>query len=373
MNLYFDNASTSFPKPIALARAMSDWLMGDGGTYGRAATPRVLHSVAQVERCRDLLTTMIGAPIEKAENLIFTHNATHAANLVLRGLHFSAADRILVSPMEHNAIMRPVEYLRVTDGVQYGTLPAMANGIIDTKALDGIDTKGVKLVIVNHISNVNGVCQPLTEIGAWAAANDIEFMVDASQSIGVAEINVESQKIDYLIFTGHKALFGPMGTGGAWIGKPNKVEPLIYGGTGSNSASYSMPDYLPDRMQGGTPNVVGIVGLMASIDNRPEPLHTARDLEQTIARIASRDGITVYGAAGNSLFSLTHSLLSPSTIAEKLYNHYKIEVRAGLHCAPAAHRHLGTFPSGTVRIATSPYHTATDLEYLAQAIEKICI
>ncbi|MEG2527330.1 MAG: aminotransferase class V-fold PLP-dependent enzyme [Mucinivorans sp.] len=371
MNRYFDNASTSFPKPAAVAQAMSEWLASCGGTYGRAATPRVLDSVARVERCRNALSRLIGAKSEQSENLIFTHNATHASNLVLQGLDWADAKHVLISPMEHNAVMRPLEYLRQTRGVSFQALPAASDGMIDTQALEKIDSRGVRLLIINHMSNVNGVCQPLGAIGRWAKERKIEMMVDASQSIGTEEINIEEQMIDYLIFTGHKALFGPMGTGGVWLREPQNVRPLIYGGTGSNSASYLMPPDLPDRMEGGTPNVVGLVGLLAAIENHPVARHTALDLQTTIDRIAAIDGVKLYGHG--SLFSIASSHIAPSALARQLYDHYRIEVRAGLHCAPAAHRHLGSFPVGTVRVATSPYHSAEDLAYLAQALERICI
>lgn len=367
MNRYFDNASTSYPKPSAVGRAMCLWLEDGGGTYGRAASQRVLQSVQAVERCRDLLCSMIGSPAELSENLFFTHNATHAANTILKGIGLKAGDRVLVSPMEHNAVMRPLEFL----GVKYELLPALEDGSIDTDALCLLDVSGVKLVIVNHISNVNGVVQPLAKIGTWCASANLKFMIDASQSIGVEDINVNKNEIDYLVFTGHKALLGPMGTGGFWARNPCSIEPLIYGGTGSNSDSFEMPSHYPDRMEAGTPNVVGIVGLLSAIENRPKELLCRAEIEQFHALISSNTSIKVFGDPSR-VFSFTHNELSPSEIAGKLYNDYQIEVRSGLHCAPLAHRHLGTFPSGTVRVALSPYHKGEDLEYFATSLKQIC-
>lgn len=371
MNNYFDNASTSFPKPAELGRAMSEWLVECGGTYGRAASDRVLHSVAMVERCRDLLASMIGAA-DKAEHLFFTQNATHASNAVLKGIDWRAGDRVLVSPMEHNAVMRPLEYLRTRFGIEYAVLPADERGRIDTSALQKVDIKGVKLVIINHISNVNGTTQPLDQIGRWTKANGLKFMVDASQSIGYKEINVSTANIDFLIFTGHKSLYGATGTGGMWIKEPDAIEPLMHGGTGSNSESFEMPSHYPDRMEGGTPNVAGIVGLLAAIENRPQAMHSPKDLQNFHARISSITSIKVLSEI-DQIISLTHNKLQPSEIASKLYSDYKIEVRSGLHCAPLAHRHLGTYPSGTVRISLSPYHSPQDLDRAAKALETICI
>lgn len=374
MNNYFDNASTSFPKPAQVGRAMSEWLVECGGTYGRAASDRVLRSVAMVERCRDKLAAMIGAS-DKAEHLFFTQNATHASNAVLKGIDWRTGDRILVSSMEHNAVMRPLEYLRARSGVEYDVLPADEHGQIDVTALEKVDITDVKLVIINHISNVNGVVQPLDEIGRWTKANGLKFMVDTSQSIGYKEININNSNVDFLIFTGHKALYGPTGTGGMWIKEPDAIEPLMHGGTGSNSESFEMPIHYPDRMEGGTPNVAGIVGLLAAIENHPQTtkaaVHSWQDLQSFHARISSIPSIKVLSDI-NPIISLTSSKLQPSEIAAKLHSDYKIEVRSGLHCAPLAHRHLGTYPTGTVRISTSPYHSAEDLDRVAVALEKIC-
>lgn len=368
MNTYFDNASTSFPKPVAVGVAMCRWLTEQGGTYGRSASERVLQSVAMVEKCRDLLSAMIGSPSNLSENLFFTPNATHAANTVLKGIGLKKGDRVLVSPMEHNAVMRPLEFL----GVEYEVLPAFADGSIDTEALFLLDVDDVKLIIINHISNVNGVIQPLEKIGQWCAARRLKLMIDASQSIGAEQIDVEKSNVDYLIFTGHKALLGPMGTGGFWTRDPSSIEPLIHGGTGSNSDSLDMPSHYPDRMEAGTPNVVGIVGLLAAIENRPKTLHSKADLEHLHARISSNTSLKVFGDVGR-VFSLASNKLPSSQIARILYERYKIEVRSGLHCSPLAHRHLKTFPAGAVRIAISPYHTAQELEYLATSLSQICI
>lgn len=368
MNLSFDNASTSYPKPQCVGRAMSSWLEDCGGTYGRAAYGRVVDSVAIVEDCRDRLAQLVGAPL--AENLFFTLNATYGANAVISGLKLSPADRVLVSALEHNAIMRPL----VNSSAEYLILPSLADGRVDVERLPEFDTHGVKLVIINHISNVNGVEQPMALVGAWAKSRGLPLMVDVSQSLGIRDVDVQAWMADYLIFTGHKALLGPMGVGGFWARDPQSLSPFVYGGTGSNSDSFDMPLHYPDRMEAGTPNIVGLVGLNAALDERKKIViaHNSDDYLSLVARVRKIDGIRVFSGSA-PLFSLVSDRLSPSAIAQGLYDRFGIEVRSGLHCAPMAHRNLGTYPEGSVRISPSVFHSATDFEYLAQAIEAVCM
>lgn len=375
MNLYFDNASTSFPKPKEVAEAITSCLTDCGGTYGRASYPRVMTSTSIVEECRDLIGELLG--LDSGDNIFFTSNATGGANTLLKGLAKRLKGRtIYTTALEHNAIMRPLESLKEEYGVVVKSLPSASDGSVVHQKLTEIDVTNVALVVINHQSNVNGVIQPLEKIVTWAKSCGIQTMVDSSQSLGDTPIEVGRTGIDYLIFTGHKGLYGPTGIGGFYAKNPQDITPLIHGGTGSNSHSFSMPTTLPDKFEAGTPNIIGAAGLKAALENKPQQLHTNADFRALINDIESIDGVTLHRSSNldvqGSLFSITHTTLTPSTISRELYEQYGIETRQGLHCSPAAHQYLGTMPNGTVRIATSPYHTKQDFDQLVSALKSIC-
>ncbi len=370
-NLYFDNASTSFPKPPSVAQAMLDYMTKIGGTYARGAYPRILQSSGIVEECRELLLEKIGA--NPNDNIVFTSNATEAANILLFGLGLKNC-KVLVSPLEHNAIMRPLEQLRQTKGVIWEILPAHKDGKIDTEALKQVDKAGVELIIINHQSNLNGVIQPLTEIKQWA--ENIKLVVDTSQSLGYEDINVSNSHIDYLIFTGHKGLHGPTGTGGLYIKQGLVISPTKFGGTSTLSHSIQMPTTIPDSLEAGTPNMVGIAGLLAALKSPIDPQHTKNDFLEMLNKIKAIKNLNVYCAENTAhqgeLFSVNHNLIKTHMFASELYDQFKIECRSGLHCAPLAHAHLGTSEVGSIRFSLSPYHTREDLSILYKALEKIC-
>ncbi len=387
-NLYFDNASTSFPKPAAVASAISSYLTEVGGTYGRAAYGRVYRSSAMVEACRDLLAQRLNA---SPESVFFTKNATEAANLILSSLSLTGI--VWVSPMEHNAIMRPLTHLAEQKGFEIRYLPCLQNGKVDLEALASLSSDNASLVIINHQSNVNGVVQPLKEIKRWCGA--IPMLVDATQSFGRLPLDVKTLDLDFLFFTGHKYLLGPTGIGGFYVKDPTQLTPLLYGGTGSHSASYDMPELYPDRFEAGTPNLVGIAGLKAALENPVPSAHTSADWLSLLARLSELSDLKIYASLDLSLcsdtdlfspvsatrfesespygelFSLRHAEMSVSEFSYRLFDEYGIETRSGLLCAPLAHRTLQTFPEGTVRIAPSVFHTPSDFERLYDAVLKL--
>ena len=374
MNLYFDNASTSFPKPPMVAEAIVSCITNCGGTYGRGAYPRVLRSTSIVEECRDLIGELLG--LSSGDNIFFTANATGGSNTILKGIAQELRGKtIYVSALEHNAVMRPLEYLKGVCNIRVETLPSAVDGRVIVNRLSEV-VGDVALVIVNHQSNINGVIQPLEEIAKWAKNSGYQLMVDATQSLGDTPIDVEKLGVDYLIFTGHKGLYGPTGIGGFYAREPENITPLIHGGTGSNSDSYSMPTIYPDVFEAGTPNIIGAAGLKAALENRPEYRHDRADFIELIEDVESISGVTVCRSSDlefqGALFSITHAQLLPSVISKRLFDGYGIETRQGLHCSPATHQHLGTMPAGTVRIATSHYHTKEDFSVLIGAIRGVC-
>ncbi len=372
VNLYFDNASTTFPKPAAVGEAIARYLNECGGTYGRGFYSRVRKATAMVEECRDALGRIVGV---SAEHLFFTSGATVAANMILKGLTL-AGRTVLVSGMEHNAVMRPLNDLAVHCGVKIGYLPSLPDGTVDLTAMQ--IPEDTALIVVNHQSNVNGVIQPINRILELAAGTPV--MLDATQSIdvtGISGLAPDDKRPDYLIFTGHKALYGPTGVGGVYIKDPDMLAPMILGGTGSNSESYLMPEIYPDRFEAGTLNVAGIGGLYAAICNPPVPLHSREDLAEMMNQLHLIKGITLHCAGSfdrqGETFSITHNMLSPAGLSEILFTDYGCETRQGLHCAPLAHRTIGTFPMGTVRVSLSPYHSVEDMQTLVKAMKKICV
>lgn len=367
MNLYFDNCATSFPKPPEVAEAMVNHLNITGGTYGRSAYPRILMSSSVVEECRDRLAGIIGT--KESGKIVFTANATTALNLMIQGI-CSKGGHVLTSSMEHNAVARPLEHLRQMGRITWETLESAPDGRILPEKIASKLRPDTILVAICHMSNVNGMAQSPGEIKQ--AIGDIPLLVDASQSLGQFPVEADNWGIDFLAFTGHKSLLGPTGTGGAFIRDTGQIEPLIFGGTGSGSDSLLMPSILPDRFEAGTPNITGIHGLNAALKNRPEARHSREDFRELLKEVKKNLDYQVRCAGDfahqGKLFSVVHRRKSGSELALAFYEKYGIECRAGLHCAPLAHRHLGSFPGGDCRFSLSPYHTPEELEFLARAI-----
>jgi selenocysteine lyase/cysteine desulfurase len=226
--------------------------------------------------------------------------------------------------------------------------------------------------VVNHESNVNGVIQPLGEIKQRLGS--VPLLVDASQFFGSIPLSVDKWNIDFLAFTGHKALLGPTGTGGLFIRNPASLEPVIYGGTGSASESFDMPNFVPDRFEAGTPNIVGIYGLLAALQKPPFCRHSRAEYRQFIEELQNLSSLKVLCAERfedqGEVFSLLQPGQDPATLARRLFEDFRIETRVGLHCAPMAHKTLGTYPNGSLRISTSRNHSTDDFSYVTNAIKE---
>lgn len=368
MNLYFDNATTSHPKPNAVSDAMADEVLHGGG-YSRGAYGRIAQTTLTVERCRDAVGEFFG--LENGDNIVFYLNATGAANLILQKYDFGGV--VYISPMEHNAIMRPLEYLKSVKNLEIKILPHFSDGLVDIDAMSKIVVSEPGIVLVNHQSNVNGVIQPVDQIADWAKKSGLKVMVDTVQSLG--NVSFKIGNIDFAIFAGHKTLLGPTGVGGAYIADIESVDSLIFGGTGSRSDSFLMPDVAPDKFEAGTPNTVGIAGLLAALENRPKSSHSIDDFKCFVEELRSNSELNLVVANDfanqGQVFSFTHKRLSSSEVSTRLYSEFGIETRSGLHCSPTAHRTLGTFPHGTVRVALSPYHTKEDMQCFIDSVSLL--
>ncbi len=368
LNKYFDNGATSFPKPQKMVEQVASYIQNIGGTYGRSSHPRVQETTLLVEECRDMLLEKISG---QSGSLVWTANATDATNMLLSGL--ANLKKVAVSPTEHNCVMRPLHYL----GIEYDVLPHNSDCSINLQKLKDIDFSQYSLVIINHQSNVNGVVQDIAEIKKIIGQTPL--MLDCSQSIGERDIFVESWGVDYMVFTAHKGLLGLSGLGGFYARDISTVATSRFGGTGSKSDSFEMPDFYPDRFQAGTPNTVGIVALYYAMQNTPKAQHTFSDFVNVVERINKIPSLKVYCSTDyrniqnqGELFSLVSDKYSVAEFAGLLLDKFGIETRSGLHCAPLIHEHLGTLNGGSVRISFSKYHNVKDLDYLCGAIISLC-
>lgn len=378
--IYLDNAATSWPKPPAVTAAMTDFLERAGGNPGRSGHRLSIAAGRIVYDTRESLAEFFG--IRDPLRVIFTLNATHALNLAIQGL-LQPGQRVVTGGMEHNAVMRPLRELEKR-GIRVEVVPVEKDGTLSPSAFAAALETETRLVVVNHASNVCGTLAPVQEIVALAHVAGALVLVDAAQTAGTLPIHLPSLGADLLAFTGHKALHGPPGTGGLILSDsfdPAQLNPLVRGGTGSRSEHETQPDDLPDRHESGTPNGVGIAGLGAGLAWIQERgLDAIRAHELTLAArlragLAEIPGVTVYGPQNPELatavISFTMQGKRVSEIGYRLDEEHEIFCRVGLHCAPAAHRSLGTFPEGTVRLAPGPTTTLGNIETVLGAVRKI--
>lgn len=369
INKYFDNAAMTFPKPKEVLAGLSEYISNIGGTYGRAAYGKTQQTTMIVEECRDMMLELMGS-----ENgyLCWAANSTDAVNILLSGLR-AELTKVLVSAMEHNAIMRVLVGL----GIEYDIAHYNEDGVIDLEWLYQQDLSNYSMVFINHQSNINGAVQPIDKIKE--IIGDIPIFVDCSQSLGEREFCADKWRVDYAVFTAHKGLCGITGLGGFYAKDISKIKVTRFGGTGSRSESELMPDLYPDKFQPGTPNTVGIVALYHAISNPPTMMHTFSDFIWLVNRLKSIETLKIYVAENytdsskqGEVFSVVCSKNGVSSLADKLWNKFGVATRAGLHCAPIAHKTIGTYPSGSVRISLSKYHTRAEIEWLYKVIEQIC-
>ncbi|MCF7791507.1 MAG: aminotransferase class V-fold PLP-dependent enzyme [Victivallales bacterium] len=370
MNKYFDNAATSFPKPQNVGEEVLNYLNKTGGPYGRSFYKKALDVAVKVEDTREKLAELL--KIYNPDNLAFSPNATFGLNTIIKSIVYSGSE-VLVSGMEHNAVMRPLHQLGKERDFSMKYLPTAVDGTVITERINEVVTDKTSLAVINHQSNVNGVIQPVKEIKQ--TLENTPVLLDIAQSFGAVDIQLDDWGIDYAAFTGHKSLLGPTGIGGFYMKNPELISPLITGGTGSRSESYEYPQNMPDKFEGGTFNIAGIYGLYGALANKPAPYHTNDDFFSFIKEIKKLKKFSIYSAVhkqyqGN-VFSIKSKEKSCSELCRILSDKYGISTRAGLHCAPLAHKTLKTFPEGTLRISPSIYHTLDDFNYVIKALAEI--
>ena len=398
--IYLDNAATSFPKPPQVMEAMIHFMTKVGANPGRAGHTLAKKAEQIVQHARESIAQLFNIP--DTQRIVFTMNVTESINTVLYGF-LNDGDHVVTTAMEHNAVIRPLKHLEGKGAIDLSIVRCDHQGLLDMDALKKAIKKKTALVVINHASNVCGTIQDIR--GVKNIIGDIPLLVDTAQTAGCYPIDIIKDGIDFLTFTGHKGLMGPQGTGGLYIREGLTIRPLKRGGTGSVSESFEQPDFLPDAMESGTQNNVGIAGLGAGVDFILETgVETIRLHEQLLTSTLLNafrhlPGVTVYGPLNAEKQTATISLtfdsilpdgadqtlggcgainlawidegVHPKEVGSILNEEFDILVRVGLHCAPLAHKTLGTFPEGSVRLGMGYFNTLEEIEVIAGAIKKI--
>jgi len=376
--IYLDNAATSWPKPESVYQTMDEFLRTKGGNPGRGSHSLAVAAKEAVEATRLLVARLINA--QEMERIIFTLNCTDALNLGLKGL-LKPGDHVITSCIGHNSVVRPLRKLE-QQGVKITRLPPSSDaGVVSAQGIEDAITKDTKLVVITHASNVTGVIQPIEEYGALSRRHNLIFMVDAAQTAGKYPIDVQIGNIDLLAFSGHKGLLGPPGTGVLYVGNRVDLDSLREGGTGSHSELEEQPADLPYKFESGTVNSVGISGLGAGLKFIfNEGLGKIRAhgqylIDRLIEGLTAIPEVILYrskdGFKQVPIISFNLEGSAPAEVGAILDQAFDIKVRTGLHCAPAAHKTLGTFPLGTVRLSPGYFNTAKEINCTLEAIEEI--
>ena len=387
--IYLDQASTSFPKAPGVAQAMMDYLTMNGVNVNRGVYSSAYSAEEVIYATRQLLAELFH--FSKCKNVIFTPNVTTSLNFILKGF-LRPGDHILVSAMEHNAVMRPVVQL-ASQGISFDRIPCREDGSMILEEVEGMIRPQTRAIVTLHASNVCGTRMPLDALGEICQRHHLYFIVDSAQTAGIVPVDMERMHIDALAFTGHKGLRGPQGTGGFLVSQElaEQMEPLISGGTGSVSHTEAIPDFLPDRFESGTPNLPGIYGLheaLLFLNAQPQvaesPMQSLYEkelsltdyfLEQLLALDDTGRHIRIIGKKDltdrNAVVSIQTPEIDMSQVAWQLDSEYGVMTRVGLHCAPNAHKTLGTYPAGTIRFSFGPENTEDELDFAIQGLKEI--
>lgn len=380
---YLDNASTSFPKPKEVADSVYQYMTKLGCNINRGGYQNAYQTEEIVYETRSLLCRLFGA--KDCKNVVFTKNVTESINIILKGF-LNPGDHILVSSMEHNCVMRPLNQLAAL-GVTYSLIPCRTDGSLILEPIESLIKPETKAILCTHASNVCGTVLPIKEIGQICQKKRLRFFVDTAQTAGLLPISMEEMGIDALAFTGHKSLLGPQGIGG-FILKDDlvpEIEPLLAGGSGSFSHSIEIPSLMPDRFEAGTLNLPGIVALHASLNWIEEKRISNIYAHEMQLVEAFLKGLAVLENAGHiriigkkdmndrlGLVSIQTTNMDIAQVAFLLDENYQIMTRVGLHCAPIAHQTLGTFPTGTLRFSFGYFNDESDVTACLSALEDIC-
>lgn len=376
--IYLDNGATSFPKAPGVSESITDYLTNIGCNINRGAYESSFMAENIVYETRELLCELFN--YHKPENVIFTKNITESLNVLIKGL-CREDDHIIVSAMEHNAVMRPLNSL-TNIGLEYTKIECNEKGVLDSKDILKHIKENTKAVIMTHASNVCGTILKLEEVGRICNEKGIIFIIDTAQTAGFCKVDYDALKADAIAFTGHKGLLGPQGIGGFIINEKlvERMNTFIEGGTGSLSEYEVHPEYMPDKFEAGTMNIPGIYGLNAALKYLfKEGINSIKEkelylLESFLNQVSDIQNIRIIGKRTlqerTALISLDFPNHDNGEISYRLYKEFGIMTRCGLHCAPSAHKALKTFPNGTVRFSFSHFNTIGEINYTVSSIKK---
>ncbi len=375
--IYLDNAATSFPKPEEVYLAIEKIMRTQGSNPGRSGHKGAIEAGRVIFEARENISKLIEN--EDPLRIVFTLNATEALNTAIKGL-LKKGDHVVTTSMEHNSMLRPIKALE-NIGVSNTIVQCSEYGELDPKKIEKALRKNTKLIAVTHASNVTGTIMPINEIGTIAKKTGVCFLVDAAQTAGSYDVKVKENNIELLALAGHKGLLGPQGTGVLYIAEGVEVTQLKEGGTGSRSEDLFQPKFMPDKYESGTPNTLGIAGLSKGVEYiLNKGIKNIRDYEESLAEhfileLEKNKEVKIYGLRKRGKHSAVVSInigdedsAEISYILDKVYN---IATRAGLHCAPLAHKTIGTFEQGTVRFSFGIFNTHEEVEKVVRAIKEI--
>ena len=376
--IYLDNAATTFPKPESVYRAMDQFARTSQGNPGRTSHRMARDAEHVLNEARNRLNQLFHG--ENADRFAFSLNCTDALNMAIKGT-LRPGDHVVTTNLEHNSVSRPLEALARAGTVTLTRVLSDAGGTVDPAAIQAALTPKTRMIALTHASNVLGTIQPVAEVGAIARGRDVLFLVDVAQTAGCLPIDVQAMNVDLMAFPGHKALLGPTGTGGLYVRPGATIRPWREGGTGGDSTSPTQPAEWPFLMEGGTPNVVGVAGLLAGIqyvmERGPAAIHDHEiDLIERLRQMLDEmPGVTVYGHRDRSrrvaTLSFNFDNMSSSDLGGILDSTFDIAIRPSMHCSPYIHRALGTCPEGTVRVSPGPFNTVADIDAFADALRQI--
>lgn len=378
--MYLDNGATTYPKPCTVIDSMSGFLKDIGCSPGRGGYSKALDADRIVYNARKQICELFNGP--GIENVIFTQNITSSLNMVLKGM-FQEGWHIITTSMEHNSVMRPLSSLKAERGIEVTVVDCNKYGMLDANDIEKSIKHNTRAIVMTHASNLTGTIMPAEEVGQICRKHNLIFILDTAQSAGVLDLDFEKLNLDVLAFTGHKGLLGPQGTGGFIISKraAEMTKPFIEGGTGSKSHEDTQPLILPDKYESGTLNAVGIAGLKAAVEYiKSEGIKNIREHELRLCRkltegFLSMEGCILYGPHDPELKTGIAAMnikgTDPSELAYILDSQYGIMVRSGMHCAPHAHRTVGSYPQGSVRFSIGYFNTDEDMDYTLYAVKKI--
>lgn len=381
MEVYLDNASTSFPKPKVMADAMYDYIINVGGNSGRGNYSNSYESNKLILLTREKIADFFN--YNKSENVIFTNNITSSLNILIKGI-LKQNDHVISTTLEHNSVLRPLFECSNLLNVNVDLVNSSKDGFINPIDIKNKINKNTKLVIISHASNVVGSIQNIEEIGAICKENNIFFIIDTAQTAGMIKVDMQRCNANAIAFTGHKSLLGPQGIGGFIIDDSlnDECSSILSGGTGSLSHSLNQPNFLPDKFECGTLNSPGIVGLSNSIDFiNKEGLETIYSKNfylrsKLYEGMLNIDGIKLYGNTDFSKYttciSFNYKSFDPAEVSYFLECN-GIKTRSGLHCAPLAHKSIESYPGGTIRFSLGYFNTEEEINYTLSILNNINI